>query len=127
VTLPGLRAKVDQPQIIPAMALHGATRGNSHPVIAASRKTGLALPLDLDGAAGVARDGSYSFELYGPDKKLVWSRVEAVAEAGDGPISLTLPGAMLRNGTFKLVVNAVGTGGDRAAVETDVFEVRLGD
>jgi hypothetical protein len=126
VTYPALRSSVEQPRLVPLAATHGATRGAEHVTVSADRKQGVALPIDLEQEPGMPAFTSYSFQLYDPAQKLVWTG-SAPFESGstDQRLSVELPGQTLRDGSFTLAVAGVGGNGERTALQRLVFDVHL--
>ena len=130
VTYPALRAAANQPRLLAWAPLHEATRGGVHEVITADRRHGVALPVDLSPQPGMGVYASYSFDLYDPQGKLAWTGLTAAnaGEASEGQrISLVIPGAMLRNGTYAIVVAGVAAHGERNEIDRYVFDLRLTD
>jgi hypothetical protein len=129
VTYPGLRAAADQPRLLPWAPLHGASRG-AHLAINADRRHGVALPIDLPQPPSIGAYATYSFDLNDPQGKQVWTGAVAAPgdEAGDGQrISLVIPGAMLRNGTFTVTVSGVAARGERTQIDQYAFDLHLTD
>ncbi len=129
VTYPALRKAANQPRLLPSAPLHGNTRGG-HVIIAADRGHGVALPVDVSGSTTAASYASYSVDLMDQKGKLVWTG--AVAAPGDGDsatrsLTLAIPGAMLENGEYTVVVSGVSTNGERAAINRYAFEIRMSD
>jgi hypothetical protein len=122
VSFPALRAAANQPRLLPSAPLLGATRGGLPLTVAADRKHGVALPIDLAQQPGIADYASFSFELSDPQGKLVWSGVGAPSGQ---QLSLIIPGAMLRNGIYTLAVSGVAPNGKRTAIDRYVFDFRL--
>jgi len=130
VTYPGLRAAAGQPRLLPWAPLHGATRGGTHLTITTDRRQGVALPVDLPQPPSIGAYASYSFDLNDPQGKLVWtgSMAAPVDEAGAGQrLSLVIPGAMLRNGTYTLTISGVAAQGERTRIDQYAFDLRLTD
>jgi len=134
VTFPGLRSAADQPRLLPVAPLHPATRGASRLTLSASRRNGVALPIDLPTglalAPGEAAPAAYSFDLRDPQGKLAFSAtVSAPAQAtGDGqPFTLFIPGVVLKNGSYALTVTGVSAQGERSPVEQYFFDIVLAD
>ncbi len=130
VTYPGLRAAANQPRLLPWTPLHGATRGASHLAVTADRKHGVALPVNLPLEPGIANYISYSIDLYDPQGRLAWTGVVAApgeVARGDQPLSLVIPGAMLRNGAYSVAVSGVAPHGERTVIERYVFDLLLTD
>jgi hypothetical protein len=130
VTFPALRAAANQPRLLPWAPLRGATRGGAHLAITADRRHGVALPVDLPPQPNVGAYALYSFDLYDPQGKLVWTGV-ASAPAGDASgsqqLSLAIPGAMLRNGAYTVAVYGIAAHGERTVIEKYSFDLRLTD
>jgi hypothetical protein len=127
VTLPALRAQVDQPRLLPWVALHGATRGAP---IKADREHGVALPIDLASQAGGAAYSSYAFDLIDASGKKVWTGTTAAPDASDdGPqrVLLAIPGARLRSGAYTIAVSGAGARGEQAAIESYTFNLVMTD
>jgi hypothetical protein len=130
VTYPALRASANQPRLLPWAPLHGATRGGAELAIAADRRHGVALPVDLPPQPSMGAYASYSFDLYDPQGKLAWTGT-AAAPAGDAAetqrISLMIPGAMLKSGVYTVAVSGVSEHGERNEVDKYVFDLHLSD
>jgi len=130
VTFPTLRTAAIQPRLVPLAPLHGATRGASHLAVTADRKHGVALPVNLPLEPGIANYISYSIDLYDPQGRLAWTGVVAApgeVARGDQPLSLVIPGAMLRNGAYSVAVSGVAPHGERTVIERYVFDLLLTD
>jgi hypothetical protein len=125
VTFPALRVAASQPRLVPWTAPHGATRGGPSLTVTADREHGVALPIDLDQLSGIATYASYSFDLFDPQGKLAWTG--AVAAPAGQPLSLVIPGAMLRSGAYTVDVYGIGPNGGRTAIDKYVFDLRLTD
>lgn len=130
VTYPALREAANQPRILPWAPMHGETRGGGHLTLTADRKHGVALPVGLLGQMDAASYSSYSLDLLDPQGKLLWAGAVAAAGAGETvnqSYSLEIPGAMLGNGLFTVVVSGVAPNGERTAIDRYLFEVHLTD
>ncbi len=130
VTYPALRLAESQPRIVQWVPLHGATRGGAHLPVAADRKHGVALPVELPQAGEAGFSPSYSMELVDPHGKVAWTAIAAVPESGDGagqPVSVVIPGAMLTSGAYTLTVSGIASNGERTVIERQVFDVKLTD
>jgi putative zinc finger protein len=128
VTLPALRATANQPRLLPWAPLHGAMRGGGQLTIAADRSHGIALPVDLPTQPSLGAYASYSFDLYDPQGKLVWTGVVAAPadDAGDGQrVSLVIPGTILRNGAYTVAVSGIAAHGERTEIDRYVFNLHL--
>jgi hypothetical protein len=130
VTYPGLRAAAEQPRLLPWAPLHGAMRDGAPLAITADRRHGVALPVDLPAQSSLDAYASYSLDLYNPQGKLAWTgAVDAPSESGGGAqrFSLVIPGAMLQNGVYSLVVSGAGTHGERTVIDRYAFDLHLTD
>jgi len=127
VTYPALRAAANQPRLLPWVPLHEATRG-AHMTVTADRTHGVALPVDLSPQPGVSVYASYAIDLSDPDGKLVWTGVAAGPGDGDGGdqrVSLAIPGATLRTGTYTVAVSGISAQGQHTAIDRYTVDIRL--
>jgi hypothetical protein len=130
VTYPGLRAAAAQPRLLPWTPLHGAMRDGAPLAITADRRHGVALPVDLPAQSSLDAYASYSLDLYDPQGKLAWTgAVAASSESGSDAqrFSLVIPGAMLQNGAYSLVVSGTGAHGERTVIDRYAFDLRITD
>jgi hypothetical protein len=128
VTLPELRTEANQPRLLPWTPIHEATRGGAGTAISADRKHGVALPVDISPQPGMAASSSYSFDLLDAQGKLVWTGVIAAPAASDGGeqrITLAIPAAMLRDGSYTVAAYGVGPQGERTPIERFDFAVHF--
>lgn len=126
VTFPALRQSANEPRLAPVAPLRSATRGATRLTIAADRTRGIALPVDLVIDPGSAPAASYSFDLRDPHGKLVWTgTLPATAQGTDSDqsFSLTIPGAMLQNGPYSLMVTSVTAQGAHTPIEQYNFDI----
>jgi hypothetical protein len=127
VTMPALRSEADQPRLFAWTPLHGATRGGARTTITADRQHGVDLPIDLTPLPGSPAYGTYGFDLVDSQGKTVWTgSIAAPAASGSGAqrISLSIPAAMLRNGTsYTVAVSGVGPQGERTPVDKYTFDL----
>ncbi len=130
VMYPALRRSATEPHIIPLASAHGETRGAGHLTMSASRKTGIALPVDLLGQRDNASYSSCALDLLGPDGKLLWTEAIATAgngENGDRSYLLVLPGAALGSGLHTIVVSGIAPDGKRTVIDRYAIEIHLTD
>lgn len=128
VTYPALRNSAERPRLVPVVPMHGATRGAAHVSVNADRTNGVALPIDLTPEPGLEAFASYSFQLYDPAQKLVWTSTASLPNGNDGPdqrLSLEIPGGMLREGSFTVAVSGTGPHGEITPLERFVFDIHL--
>ena len=130
VTFPALREWATQPRLIPVAPLRPATRGAARPTFAVDRAHGVSLPIDLSGEPGTGPAASYTFELRGPQGQLAWtgtlpaSGLSTAQTTDDGqPISLLIPGGMLRNGSYSLTISSLDAQGVRSLVDRYDFDI----
>jgi hypothetical protein len=126
VTFPALRHSANEPHLAPLAPLRSATRGATRPTFTADRTHGVALPVDLVIEPDTAPAASYSFDLRGPQGKLIWngSLPATAPEAGsDQSFSLTIPGGMLESGSYSLMVTSVTAQGGRTPIEQYNFDI----
>lgn len=128
VTYPALRDSAERPRLVPLVAVHGATRGEAHISVNAERSKGVALPIDLSQEPDMPAFVSYSFELYDPAQKLVWTGTASLPDGSgnsDQRLSLEIPGGMLHDGSFTVAVAGIGAHQERTPLERFVFDVHL--
>jgi len=126
VTLPALSVAARQPRLLPWVPLRGSARGSGHSPVTADREHGVALPVDLSQPPGVAPYTSFTCVLIDPQGRPLWTGSIA-APANDQRISLAIPGAMLRTGTYTVAVFGGEPNAVRTPIEQFVFDVRLTD
>lgn len=130
VTYPALRTAANQPRLLPSAPLHGNTRGGGHLTIAADRKHGVSLPVDVLGSMTSAAYSSYSVDLVNQQGKLVWTdsiTAPTESESASQSFSLAIPGATLENGQYTIVVSGVAPTGERSPINRYSFEIRMTD
>jgi hypothetical protein len=94
--------------------------------ITADRRHGVALPVDLPAQSSPDAYASYSLDLYNPQGKLAWTGVVAPpSDNGGQRLSLVIPGAMLQNGAYSLVVSGAGAHGERTVIDRYAFDLRI--
>jgi len=129
VTYPALRKAANQPRLLLSAPLHGNTRGG-HPTLAADRKHGISLPVDVLGSMTSASYSSYFVDLLDHGGKIVWTDSFAAPPAGESTgqsFSVAVPGTTLENGEYTLVISGVTTNGERSPINRNVFEIRMTD
>ena len=127
VTYPSLRASANQPRLLPWTPLHGATRGGAALAITADRSHGVALPVDLPPQPSMGAYASYSFDLYDPQGKIAWTGLAATSANDDQRLSLVIPGAMLKNGSYTVAVSGFTPHGERTEIDRFVFDLHISD
>ena len=118
------------PAFFPRCHCRGATRGGSRLSVTSDTKHGVALPIILSQPAGSALYSTYSFELFDPQGKLVWSGSSPApgdSESDSQPLSLVIPGAMLRNGAYTIVISGIAPQGERTEIDRYVLDLHLTD
>ena len=126
-TIPGMRAKMAEPRLLPWTSLHVGTRGSAPTKLQADRAQGAALLIDLPQNPAYT---SYLFSLYDAQNKRFWSQAvtpsKANNEAGTS-LSLLIPGSGMREGTDTLVITGVTPEGGRAEIDRRVLEIHFDD
>lgn len=126
-TIPGMRAKMDEPRLLPWTSLHVGTRGAAPTKLEADRAQGAALLLDLPQNPAYT---SYSFSLYDAQNKRLWSQTVTPSNAnneGGTSLSLLIPGSGMGEGTDTLVITGVTPEGGRAEIDRRVLEIHFDD
>lgn len=124
---PQLRAAANQPRLLPWAPLRGDVRGGASLAIAADRRHGVALPVDLPPQPSANAYSSYAFDLYDPQGKLAWTGLAAATGdvCDNQRLSLVIPGAMLRDGAYSVAVSGVAAHGERTAIGRYFFRLHL--
>jgi hypothetical protein len=125
VTLPELRARMDEPRLTPWVALRGAVRGEA---IAADRKNGLALTIDLGAEPSGAAYERYTVDLLDADGKKIWTGTMAAPEtsaSGARRVGLVIPGERLHSGAYTIAVSGRGAEDTAAAVDRYTIQVAM--
>ena len=126
-TIPSLRMAATNPSVLPSTAFHAGTRGSAHTQVQADRTQGAVLSIELPQDSGVA---TYSFTLYDPQDKQLWTRTLSAAKAGasgDGIVSLVIPGSGLTQGSYTLAIAGVDARGARTEIDRHVLDIQFGD
>ncbi len=126
-TIPSLRMAATEPSVLPSTAFHAGTRGSAHTQVQADRTQGAVLSIELPQDSGVA---TYSFTLYDPQDKPLWTRTLTAARAGasgDGIISLVIPGAGLTQGSYTLAIAGIDARGARTEIDRHALDIQFGD
>jgi len=129
IVLPGLEESANQPRLLAWAPLHGSTRG-APLAITADRKHGVALPIELPQQPIPGAYASYSFGLIDPQGKSAWTgSVAAPADDANQAqrLSLAIPGAMLRNGTYTVTISGVTPRGEHTVIDQYAFDLHLTD
>jgi hypothetical protein len=129
IVLPGLHEAASQPQLLAWAPLHGSMRGAPQ-TITADRQHGVALPVELPQQPSPGAYTSYSFGLIDPQGKTAWTGFVAAPsdDSGEGQrLSIAIPGAMLRNGTYTLTVSGVTPRGEHTVIDQYAFDLHLTD
>ena len=122
-TIPALRKAAREPSVLPSTAFHAGTRGSAHTPVAADRKQGAVLSIELPQESSYA---SYAFDLYDPQGKQLWTRILTASRAGgDGTVSLVIPGAGMLEGTYTLRISGTDTQGARAEIDRRLLDIHF--
>lgn len=123
--IPGLKKDAIEPRILHSTAIHIGTRGSPHTPVTADRTEGLALSFDLPQTPAYA---SYPFELYDPNGKQVWTHTVTGSRTDtgdDGVVSLIIPGAGLREGSYILVISGVTQQNTRVEIDRRTLDIQF--
>lgn len=123
VMFPALREAATQPRLVPSNHLRPATRGSSHLSLTADRVQGVALQVDLPTETAAT---SYAIDLRDTQGNLIWTATMAASgheSDGDQQLSLFIPGARLRSGTYALDVIGLGPQGEHNSAEAYLFDI----
>ena len=122
VTLPALRSSASEMRLAPTVYLHSETRSAAAP-IEVDAKQGIVLTVDRPQQAGFA---SFEFALIDPEGKHVAGLMAPNdAQAGEGTLSLAIPGARLGNGAYTLAISGVTSEGSRSEIERHALNLHL--
>ena len=126
-TIPSLRKAASEPSVLPSTAFHAGTRGSAHTPVEADRTHGAALSIELPQDSGYA---SYAFALYDPQGKELWTTSVTAAQAGsagDGTVSLVIPGAGLVQGSHTLAISGIDAKGARTEIDRRILDLHFDD
>ena len=126
-TIPSLRKAATEPSVLPSTAFHAGTRGTAHTQVQADRTQGVVLSIQLPQDSSFA---TYSFVLYDPQGKPLWSRSLTASKAeaaGDGIVSLVIPGAGLVQGSYTLAIAGIDAQGARTEIDRHALDIQFGD
>jgi anti-sigma factor RsiW len=120
-TIPSLRSAATEPRIIPWSSLHADTRGAEATVVQADQKQGAVVLIDLPQQGYT----SYAVDLFDPQGKRLWTSTVAAPPAG--ALSLVIPGAGLKEGSYSLNLAGISSQGVRSELGRRVLDVHLTD
>jgi anti-sigma factor RsiW len=120
-TIPSLRSATTEPRIIPWSSLHADTRGAEPTVVQADRKQGAVVLIDLPQHGYT----SYAVDLYDPEGRRLWTRTVAVPQTGT--LSLLIPGAGLKEGSYSLNLAGISPQGARTELGRRVLDVHFSE
>jgi hypothetical protein len=124
-TIPGLRSAARQPRLAPWVSFHTGTRGDAHLAVAAAKKEGAVLLIEVPQDNDFA---GYSFDLYDPQGKRFWTQTAPAANAAamaGGAFSLTIPSAGLEQASYTLVVSGITPQGGRTEIDRRILDVHF--
>jgi len=119
-TIPSLRSAASEPRIIPWSTLHAGTRGAEQAVVQADRKQGAVILIDVP--QGYA---SYAIDLNDPQGKRFWTQTVTASDAGT--LSLLIPGAGLKEGSYTLNLAGISSQGARTEIGRRVLDVHFNE
>jgi hypothetical protein len=123
-TIPHLRSAAAEPRLGPWMTLHLGTRGAAPMPVQVTRGEGFVLVLDVPPETAWA---SYAFVLDNPQGRPFWTRTITPApdQTVQTPLSLTIPGTGLQQGTYTLTISGITPQGSRTELDRRVLDVHF--
>jgi len=121
VTLPGLRAALKQPQVLPAVSVNMGTWGAGGSPTPVPAGQGLLLFLRIPPDASYAR---YTVDLFGPNGKSAGSFSIAPA-AGQDQWPVMVPKIDRETGAYTMAVHGIITGGESKDLGSTSFQLRI--
>lgn len=125
-TIPSLRVAATEPRIIPWSSLHADTRGAEATVVQADPKHGAVVLIDLP-QQGYS---SYAIDLYDPQGKRLWTQTVTAPDQNGrqaGTLSLLIPGAGLKEGSYSLNLAGISPQGTRTELGRRVLDVHFNE
>lgn len=124
VLIPALHTEASEPRLSSWTSLRMGTRGSEPTVVHASRKDGAGVLIeDIPHQPAYA---SYAFELRDPQGKTIWTKTRPAASGADAEsLSLTIPGAGLKEGSYTLSIAGISPEGARTAIGQRTLDVHL--
>ncbi len=119
-TIPSLRSAAREPRIIPWSTLHAGTRGTEPTIVQADRRQGAVILIDVP--RGYA---SYAIDLNDPQGKRFWTQTVTASDAGT--LSLLIPGAGLKEGSYTLNLAGISSQGARTQLGRRVLDVHFNE
>lgn len=121
VQVPHLQMAATQPQVVPYASMNVSTRGVVKTQVTVKPGEGFNLLVSIPPDAGYS---AYNLELYNPAGGLQWSR-QLPASSPDDTRSIYIPGAGLKQGTYKLAVNGVTSAGQSSSLGNYQIELQI--
>jgi len=121
VTLPGLRAALKQPQILPAVSVNMGTWGAGGAPTAVPEGKGLLLFVRIPPDGAYVR---YTADLHSPSGKLEASFTITPA-AGQDQWPVSVPALHREAGTYTMAVHGVTKGGEMKDLEATSFQLQI--
>jgi hypothetical protein len=121
VTLPGLRAALKQPQVLPAVSVNMGTWGAGGSPTPVPAGQGLLLFLRIPPDASYAR---YTVDLFGPNGKSAGSFSIAPA-AGQDQWPVMVPKIDRETGAYTMAVHGITTGGESKDLGSTSFQLQI--
>ncbi len=125
-TIPSLRVAATEPRIIPWSSLHADTRGAEATVVQADPRQGAVVLIDLP-QQGYS---TYAIDLYDPQGKRLWTQTVAAPDQNSGQagtLSLLIPGAGLKEGSYSLNLAGISPQGARTELGRRVLDVHFSE
>jgi hypothetical protein len=121
VQVPHLELAANQPQAVPYASINVSTRGTVQTQVTVEPGQGYNLLVSIPPDAAYS---AYTLDLYNPDGGLKWS-LKVPASSSDDARSINIPGAGLKQGTYKLVVNGITSTGQSSSMGTYPIELQI--
>jgi len=120
--IPSLRRAATEPRVLYSNPIHIGTRGDVHTPVQADRREGLSLSLALPQSSTYA---SCVFELYDPSGKQFWTRNVSRGTGDESLVTLVVPGAGLRPGSYTLAIVGVTPQNERVEIDRRILDVQF--
>ena len=121
VQVPHLELAANQPEAVPYASINVSTRGTVQTQVTVKPDQGYNLLVSIPPDAAFS---AYTLDLYKPDGGLQWS-LKVPASSPDETRSIHIPGAGLKQGTYKLVVNGIASTGQSSTIGTYPIELQI--
>jgi hypothetical protein len=121
VQIPNQQQAANQMQALPHASINISTRGGSAQHVTTKPGQGFLLQLSIPPDPSYT---SYILELYNPAGRLQWS-LTIPASPSDDFYPITIPGAGLQQGTYKLAVSGITATGQSTKLDSSTLELQI--